>query len=280
MDLKTLFQKLGFATQAGQESAAAGTFLSKLLELATKAGGEPPCPESPPAKPIHDLQTESGNAQLLAIHKQKDELAASILTWTATRDAIAKRLPRWQRLVELRDLAANLPESAAVAQSVNAILTNRALLGDPDPVPPLIQTLVAALRTALNGLQAEVQSAHAAGTARLASNPAWQKLGGDAQSALIARFNIQPPMVLAVATEDDVLNAVRAASLANRRTLIEAMPQRFGMALDEAIRQLEPKAMKVTLPSATIKNEMELEVWIDEAKSIIKAKLKDGPVVV
>lgn len=280
LDLKALFQKLGVTTQNGQESAAAGIFLAKLLELATAAGGEPPCPESPSAKPVRDLQTESGNAQLLAIHQQKNALAQSIVTWTATRDAIAKRLPRWRRLVELRDLAADLPETAAVAQSVNGILSGRALLADPDAMPPLIQTLVAALRTALNALQAEVQAAHTAGMAKLASSPAWQKLGKDAQSALMARFNIQPPAAVAVATEDDVVNAVKAASLANRRTLIEAIPQRFGMALEEAIRQLEPKAVRVTLPSATIKNEQDLDVWVGEARTAIKAQLKDGPVIV
>jgi hypothetical protein len=207
-------------------------------------------------------------------------LAQSIVTWTATRDAITKRLPRWQRLVDLRDLAADLPETAAVAQSVNGILSSRALLADPDAVPPLIQTLVAALRSALNALQAEVQAAHTAGMAKLSSSSAWQKLGKDAQSALMARFNIQPPAAIAVATEDDVVNTVKAASLANRRTLIEAVPQRFGMALEEAARQLDPKAVRVTLPSATIKNDKELDAWVDEARTAIKAKLKDGPVIV
>ena len=280
LDLKALFQKLGVGTQNGQESAAAGIFLGKLLDLATAAGGEPPCPESPPAKPIRDLQIESGNAQLLAIHQQKDSLAQSIVKWTAIRDAVAKQLPRWRRLVELRDLGKDLPETAAVAQSVNAILTNRTLLADPDPVPPLTQTLTSALRTALNTLQTEVQSAHTAGMTRLASNPAWQRLSGEAQSALLAQFSIQSPMPIAVATEDDVFNAVKTAALASRRTLIEAMPRRFDMALEEAIRQVEPKAVRIIMPTATIKNEMELDAWIDEVKSAIKAKLKDGPVIV
>jgi hypothetical protein len=280
LDLKALFQKLGVTTQNGQESAAAGVFLGRLLELVAAAGGEPPCPESPPAKPIRDLQNESGNAQLLAIHQQKDALAHSIVTWTATRDAIAKRLSRWQRLAELQNLAADLPEAVAVAQSVNGVLSRRCLLAEPDPVPPLIQTLVAALRAALNALQAQVQAAHAAGMAKLASSPPWQKLDKDAQSALLARFNIQPPAAITVATEDDVITAVKAASLANRRTTIEAIPQRFGMALEEAIRQLEPKAVRVTLPSATIKNEADLDAWVEGVRTTIRAELPKGPVIV
>ncbi len=80
--------------------------------------------------------------------------------------------------------------------------------------------------------------------------------------------------------EDDILNALRSASLANRRTTIEAIPQRFGMAIDEAIRQLEPKAARVTLPSATIKDEKELEKCTEAAIAAIKEKLQEGPMIV
>jgi superfamily II RNA helicase len=51
------------------------------------------------------------------------------------------------------------------------------------------------------------------------------------------------------------------------------------MALEEAIRQLEPKAVRVTLPSATIKNEQELDIWMNEARTAITTQLKDGPVI-
>ena len=280
LDLKALFQKLSVTTPNGQESAAAGQFLVKLLELAQAAGGEPPSPETPPVKPIRDLQTESGNAQLLAIHQQKDAWAQSIGAWTTTRDAIAKRLSRWQRLAELQNLAADLPEATAVAQSVNGILSSRCLLADPDPVPPLIQTLVAALRTALNALQAQVQAAHAAGMAKLDASPAWRKLGKAVQSGLLDRFNANPPPPVAVGTEEEVVNAVRTVSLANRRTAIEAVPQRFSMAMEEAIHLAEPKAVRVTLPSATIKDAQELDAWLKGAKAAVEAKLKDGPVIV
>jgi hypothetical protein len=52
------------------------------------------------------------------------------------------------------------------------------------------------------------------------------------------------------------------------------------MALEEAQRLAEPKAVRVSLPSATIKNGQELDAWLSEAKTAIEAKLKDGPVIV
>jgi hypothetical protein len=280
LDLKALFQKLGVNTPNGQESATAGIFLTKLLDLSMTAGGETPCPESPSPKQIRTLQSESGNAQLLAIHKGKEELEKDIAAWTAVRDAIAKRLPRWNRLVELRDLASDLPETAAVAQSINGILSGRTLLADPDPVTPLTKSLVNALRAGLNAVQADIQTAYDAGMGKLEANAAWKKLEKKARTDLISRFNLQAPAAISVATEDDVVAVAKAASLASRRTLVEAIPQRFANALEEAARLIEPKAVKVSLPSATIKNEKELDAWVDEVRTAIKTELKKGPVIV
>ena len=280
LDLKALFQKLSVNTPNGQESASASLFLAKLLQLAEAAGGEPPSPEAPAVKSIRELQSESGNAQLLAIHQQKETLTQNIAAWTVTGAAIIKRLPHWQRLLELRDLAADLPEVKAVSDSVNGILQTRALLSDPDPVPPLTQTLVTALRNVLNTLQSEIQTAHASGAAKLASSSTWPKLAPDAQAALITRFNLQPVDPVKLATEEDVIAALRTASLANRRTLIEALPQRFALALEEAARQLQPKAVRVVLPSATLCDEQELESWIGEVRDAITDSLKQGPVIV
>ena len=85
---------------------------------------------------------------------------------------------------------------------------------------------------------------------------------------------------LKVLWQYEVLDTVRSASLANRRMLIEALPQRFAMALEEALRLAEPKAVRVALPSATIKNDQELDTWVNEARSVIEAQLEDGPVIV
>ena len=280
LDLKALFQKLGVATPNGQESVAAGVFLGRLLDLAVAAGGEPPAPEPPASRPIRDLQAESGNAQLLAIHQQKESLAAGIVAWTASRAAIAQRLPRWHRLLELCDLAAGLAGTEAVVQSVNAIRSNRALLADPDPVPPLIQGLINELRSALNASQAAVQQAHADGMAVLAANPALKALKKDVRADLTARFTLQLPATDPVDTEEHIVSALKTASLTNRRTLIEALPQRFRLAVEEAARLLAPKAVRVTLPSATITNDQELEVWVTESRTAIKTQLDTGPVIV
>jgi len=52
------------------------------------------------------------------------------------------------------------------------------------------------------------------------------------------------------------------------------------MILFEAAKLLEPKAIHVSLPSATIRNAEELDEWIDNVRSEITEGLKNGPVIV
>ena len=153
LDLKALFQKIGITTQNGKESEAAAQFLQKLLALAESAGGSAPRPESPDTQDVRALQMLSGNAQLLKIHEQKDDLTAKLAAWKKNADAIAKRWPAWERLLDFHSFATGLPEAEACAKSIAAITDGRTLLADPDPVPELTKQLTTALRIALGKLQ-------------------------------------------------------------------------------------------------------------------------------
>ncbi len=279
LDLKALFQKLSVPTQSGQESAAAGLFLGKLLDLAESAGAEPPEPEKPSTQAIRELQTLSGNAQLLKMHEQRSELERCIADWKAISENISRRLPRWQRLQELRAMAAGLPEIQEVASSVNAIESSRGLLSEPDLVPPVIQKVLGALREALNTLQRELEAIFEREQLRLEGSDIWRKLSDEQREQLVQRFNLQKAPPIKVANEEEIYSSLRENSLANRRNIVDALPQRFQSALEEATRLLVPKAVRVPLPTATIQNEEELEAWVGDVRAAVKEQLKKGPVI-
>ena len=81
-------------------------------------------------------------------------------------------------------------------------------------------------------------------------------------------------------TTDEILNTLRQTKLSELRALSDALPTRFGKALNAAAKLLEPKAQPVTLPSGTIKNEGDLKAWLTAAEEQIRERLKDGPVIV
>jgi hypothetical protein len=279
LDLKALFQKAGVATKNGEESPAAVEFLIKLLAFSESAGGEAPRPMTPDVQAVQELQMLSGNAQLLAIHGKKPELEGHIAAWKKAGDGIAKRLPVWERLLEFNAFASEMADAKNWTESIAAITKNRSLLNEPDPVPPLIQNVTQALREAMTKLQGDVTTAFELGERRLTQSDVWKRLNADQRKDLTAQFQLSPPAMGSLGTEQEVLAALRGSSLSERRNLLDAIPQRFNRALEEATRLLEPKAVRVTLPSATIKNESELDAWLDEAREQIVEKLEDGPVI-
>jgi len=145
-------------------------------------------------------------------------------------------------------------------------------------VPELTKQLTTALRTALGKLQGDLSSAFQAGDAKLAASHVWSRLSGDQRATLSTTCQLAPPAKETIGTDEEILAALRASTLASRRNLLDAVPQRFSRALDEASRLLEPKAQRVLLPSATIHDTAELDQWLADARKQIEEKLKDGPV--
>ena len=108
----------------------------------------------------------------------------------------------------------------------------------------------------------------------------WSSLSDEQRATLAATFQLKPPAKEPIGTDDEILAALRASTLADRRNLLDAVPQRFSRALDEASRLLEPKAQRVGLPGATIRNATELDQWLADVRKHVEEKLKDGPVIV
>jgi hypothetical protein len=279
LDLKALFQKAGVTTQNGKESEAAALFLTNLLALAESAGGAAPRPENPDTSAIKALQMMSGNARLLELHLQKDTLTASLTAWKKTGEAIAKRWPAWERLSTFQQFASGLPEASDCTVSMAAISTARGLLSDPDPIPELTKNLTAALRLALTQLQSDLGSAFAAGQERLTASTSWQKICDDPAATATLTLPLAPPPAESFSSDDDILTALRTRTLSDRRNLLDAVPQRFNLALEEATRRMEPKAQRVTLPGGTITSPGELDLWIQQVRQMVESKLQQGPVI-
>ena len=107
----------------------------------------------------------------------------------------------------------------------------------------------------------------------------WSRLTDGQCASLVTACQLTPPAKEAIGTDDEILAALRTSTLADRRNLLDAVPQRFSRALDEASRLLEPKAQRVVLPGATIHNVTELDQWLASARKQVEEKLKDGPVI-
>lgn len=278
--LRGLFKKLDLNTSPNQESVDAPKFLDRLSKLAEEAGGDAPLPKRPATTHLSDLANRVGNDQLKAIHEQKAHLEQEIADWQEQAKSIAERQPRWKQLAALLDHAADLPVAAEVQPEVTAIEQNRSLLSDPDPVPGLVEKLAAALREALNQAHNACVTSHENGLSSLDASPTWQKLTPEQRYDLLSAYSVRQVPTIAVGTTEEILNTLRQTKLSELTALSDALPTRFGKALNAAAKLLEPKAQAVTLPGGTIKNEDDLKAWLTSAEEQIREKLKDGPVIV
>ncbi len=279
LELKALFQKAGITMQGGREPEAAAQFLQAVLTLAAAAGGEAPRPELPDTRAATTLQQSSGNEQLGKIHTKREELAASLTAWKKSADTITKRWPAWERLLSLHHFASGLPEAEECGKEITAITESRSLLAVPDPVPELASRLTAALRLALGRLQDDLATAFTAGGEKLAASQVWGRLTDAQRATLSATCQLTPPARDPAGTDEEILSALRLGTLADRRNRLDAVPQRFTQALDEASRLLEPRATRLTLPAATISSPAELDRWLSGVRTQVEEQLQHGPVI-
>jgi hypothetical protein len=278
--VRGLFQAAGLNAPSNEESSFAPRFLEKLEAMAKEAGGDPPLPARPDTKHLRDLGLQSGNAQLLALLGEQTRLKADIEAWQKSAADIAKRRPRWDTLQRLLQLAKGLPVQADVANQAAGIATHRSLLASPDPVAPLCKHLTAALRDALNTHQTELEDTYQQHRQAIEGSAVWAKLSEPQRNAILREHGLETPAKIQVGNEDEILATLNAAPLDTRKTAVEALSHRAAKAMEAAAKLIEPKATRLHLPSATIKDEPELDAWLGQVRTEAAAKLKTGPIIV
>jgi hypothetical protein len=229
---------------------------------------------------LDELAGLAGNEQLVAIYETREELSRQLAEWRSRKELIQKRRSRWEMLERLWNKAKFLPVSAEVAPQIEALRRNRALLAEPDPVPPLSAQLAQALRTALQAERESYAKLHQEGMRCLAEAEMWRQLNEDQRAAILNRLGISGVAEIRVGTEQELFTSLAESSLESWRDRRDALPERFTKALEEAARLTAPTAVRVQLPSATIRNEVELRAWLDEVEKRLRDKLGSGPVVI
>lgn len=278
--VRKLFQTAGTACKPNEEAAGAGLFLAKLIELAHGAGGEPPLPSQPDTSHLLELQSLTGNEQLLGILNRHDELVKNIEDWTKARDLAEKRLPGYRRLLSLARHADGLDAAKVVQPQIEAIAANRSLLDASDPVAGLTKVLTDALRAALAQSEKHYAEIYDQEWQRLESTESWQKIDQTDRDRILKGLHIAKVTKGATGTEQEVLESVERISLDAWRTRTAALPQLFADARIQADKLIEPKTHHVKLAGATLRTPEEVKAWIEKTEKELLEQVKHGPVVV
>jgi hypothetical protein len=278
--LKGLIQAIGISVKPDDDlSSKASEFLDKMAAFALSAGGEAPLPACPSSVHIDDLRKFSSNERLMNILAQTSTLKQQAADWKSLGELAEKRSPVWKQLDTLLAYGNDVSGLDAIRESSAAILSDRLLLDATDPCGPLIKKAADTLRSEFSGRRDAFAKARESQVTRLESAPTCQKLTEQQRTELLVTTPIAANDTSTIGTVEELVAALRNKPLPHWQDRIDALPARVDTLLAAAAKLLEPKAKRVTLPAATLQNEEELDVWLTQAREIISASLKEGPVI-
>ena len=241
LKLRKLFQAAGINCKPNEESVAAADFLNKLEELGQAASGDAPLPPRPDMRHLSDLQGLAGNEQLNEILNQHHVLTANFKEWTLAGKRASERLPAFKRLQQLARHADGLDADKDVKPQIEAIVRDRRILDETDPLPPLAAKLTDALRSALAQSQANYDAAYDERRKSLENADSWRKIKPKARDEILASVRIEKASAGATGDEREILESLNRISLDDWRTRTAALSQQFADAQAAADRLIEPK---------------------------------------
>ena len=279
--VRGLLQSAAIGHTQGSEALALPTLLSHIKTLAKEAGGDAPLPPVSNTSHLDDLLTKTGNELLLAVYNDKDRLSKEIKEWKDAKSHADARLKHWQTLQTLLKHAATLDIHAKCKSDTEGIKSNRSLLSNPDPVPPLLSQLSTALREAVTKARTEHQDAYLGAMDTLYDDPNWQKLDEAQQKTIQAKHGLGALPELKVGTEAELLATLEAAPLATWKDKTAALSERINEARLDALQLLKPAAVRVKLPSRSLVTEADVDKYLTDVRALIMAEVGVGtPVTV
>jgi hypothetical protein len=280
IQIRKLLTEAGITCHPQQELSRIPEFVLKLRQLANSAGGEAPKPEKVDASLLDAIMQESGNAQLLALYDQREALKAQFESWQQTAEKITKRMPSWGTLKQLLELSHGLAFHEELQLQYDAILSNRSLLADPDPIEPQIKSVTDKLRNAITILSDQFNSEYQLLKDQLEENANWQKLTLPQQQLILDNCEINEPDAIAINTVDELIDNLEACSIKHWNDRIQAQSNKFNSASMDAAKLLEPKVQIIKLPHRTLKTESDIKEWLAEVEQQMLKDLQNGPLVV
>jgi hypothetical protein len=176
--------------------------------------------------------------------------------------------------------AEGLPAAGTVGPAADAVLKDRQLLDDPDPVAPLLDALTDALRSELKQRAEQLAAAQRDALEELEAWEGWYKLDDAKRQSIVEEAKLVPAGLPDVSTDAKLLDVLDVGTLSAWQDVISFVPARRDQARQNAAMELEPESVRVTLPSATLKSPGELEAYLDGLRAQVQPILETNKTVI
>lgn len=278
--VRGLLQAAEIPYENGREGAKLPALLQHLKDLGVRCGGPPPLPEPPTDHHIDALLELGGNQLFRAVADDHERLAHDLDTWRSTTQQRDARETAWGDLQRLLRHADGLAFATHVASTAAAIRDGRQLLDEPDPVKPLFDELADGLRAELKQRMHQLASEQQAAIQQLEDWDEWSKLDTTGREAILRDTKLSNQPAPEVSTDAALLQALDATPLSAWQDRIGLVPSRRDQARQYAAKQLEPEAVTVTPPPATLKTSDDLNAYLDDLRDQVVPHLEAHKTVI
>lgn len=280
--VKGLLTEARVSFVSNEEGAAISGLLQHLAELAARAGGPAPLPAPPDTSHLDGLKALAGNQQFRAVAEQAEQLRQDNAVWTARVEQREQREIAWSKLQRLLDHAGGLEAATNVRNEADAILTNRLLLADPDPIAPLIDQLCTAVRAAVNEGVKDLSAAVTNERNALEQSDGWTELAADQQASVLSVANLEVPSPPELSSLDLVLAALDAKPLGSYRDRIDALPAKAAAARLKIAEIIDPDPPVVSIkpPGATIRSQSDVDSYVSALRDRLTKHVDAGETVI
>ena len=280
IEVRKVASAMGLPAKSGEEAEAAVLILERLQSEAQAAGGEAPLPAQPDTTIVRELREFAGNRQIVGVADKSDTLIDHHKNWSAAGEAAQERLPEWHRLERLQHHARTSPVATELKPQIEAIQSQRSLLTDPNPLPPLLGKVTTALRKTVSEAHERLRRERDQEVTELAKSDDWLKLEPGDRTRILASNGLDAIPDLAIGTDQALMDCLEDVGLQEWNDRILALRTRIADAREEAARLLAPKAVTVRPTPATLNSREEVEDYIQRLREQLLSQVEEHPVII
>ena len=280
IEVRRVASEMGLLVKSGEEAEAIPMILESLQSEAKGAGGEAPLPEPPDAAIVRQLREMAGNRQIVGVAGQADTLIAYYKAWSVAGEAARERWPEWRWLEKLLFHTRNLSVATELNPHMDAIRSQRTLLTHPDPVPPLLHAVTAALRKAVSEAHGRLRKERDREVEKLEASDGWVKLKTQDRARILESMGLGPIPDLDVGTDQALMGCLEETALQDWDDRLLALTTRIDRAREEAARLLTPKAVTIRPTPATLNSREDVEAYIGRLREQLLAQVDEYPVII
>ena len=271
---------MGLPAKSGEEAEAIPVILERLQSEAQAAGGEAPLPAQPDTAIVRELRELAGNSQIVGVAEKGDILIGHHGDWSAAGEAARVRLPEWQRLERLLHHARVLPVATELNTQMEAIRSQRSLLTDPNPLPPLLSKVTTALRKTVSKAHSHLRKERDREVTELEKSEDWLNLEPADRKRILVSHGLGPIPDLPIGTDQALMDSLEDTGLQDWDDRVLILKTRIAQAREEAAHLLTPKAVTVRPTPATLSSREDVESYIRQLREQLLAQVDEHPVII